>query len=657
MAWRMRLLALVTAVFATALWACSDDGSEGVPDGGDTDTVPDPICLEPGDGPYGLTFTDVTEELGLGPEAMKATGSLVSIADVDGDHWPDIALSKGSTARETPETPAGLYRLLLNNGDGTFADATFTSGLFTARDGTEGRASSYVVFADVDNDGDKDALGAVVEDADNYATLEDGTSIYFNDGAGAFSIGPEQEFSNEVVNPLVGVAFLDYDHDGFLDLFTGHHYGAYGSLTTQIQDSLYAGDGTGAFADVTDEAGLTTLEYSSEDAPGGNTHKPTWGVTACDLDGDGWADLLTNSYGRQFNMLYRNLGGTYENLTMTSGFASDGNEVFSDNECFRCYCEDNADAGVCDDIPSAIVNCDQCSWISGQDDQPWRLGGNSSNAVCGDVDNDGDSDILEVELAHWHIGQSSDKTELLINDGFPATELTRPGNDVTGLVRDHVSGWNEGDLGGLLADFDNDGKLDALVASSDYAGTYSLLWQQQADQTFVEVGDDAGTRIDRSHGVAVIDYDRDGDYDIVSGTSLMRWSASDNPPAPDDVYAYVLRNETGAAANKIMLHVRGSGASGGANRDALGGRVTVTAGGTTYTREVQGPYGLDGIQNDELIIIGIGAACTADSVTVRWPNAALDEVTFTDVLANYVLVVEEGQPLVYRSLAEYAPGL
>jgi len=195
------------------------------------------------------------------------------------------------------------------------------------------------------------------------------------------------------------------------------------------------------------------------------------------------------------------------------------------------------------------------------------------------------------------------------------------------------------------------------VASSDYAGTYSLLWQQQADQTFVEVGDDAGTRIDRSHGVAVIDYDRDGDYDIVSGTSLMRWSASDNPPAPDDVYAYVLRNETGAAANKIMLHVRGSGASGGANRDALGGRVTVTAGGTTYTREVQGPYGLDGIQNDELIIIGIGAACTADSVTVRWPNAALDEVTFTDVLANYVLVVEEGQPLVYRSLAEYAPGL
>lgn len=655
MTWRNRLLALSLALLAAGLWACSGDEGDDNPDGGDTDTAPEPICLEPGDGPYALAFTDVTVELGLGPDDQRITGNLVSIADVNGDHWPDLALSKGSTVRETPEAPTGLYRLLLNNGDGSFTDATFTSGLYTARDGTEGRGGTYVVFADVDNDGDKDALGVVYEDAGNYSALQDWTSIYFNDGAGNFEIGPEQEFSPEVVNPMAGAAFLDYDHDGLLDLFAGHHYATYGVPASSVMDTLLQGDGAGGFTDVSAETGVATVPHTDAAAPAGGTHKPTWGATACDLDGDGWTDLLTSSYGRQYNQTFRNTGGAYENLTLASGYASDGNEDFGDNQFFLCYCQSNPDEPECAGAATPVISCDGNYWNAGTDDQPWRLGGNSSNVVCGDVDNDGDNDLLAVELAHWHIGQSSDKTELLINDGFPATAFARPGNEATGLTRTHVSSWNEGDLGGLMADFDNDGRLDVLVASSDYPGTYSLLWQQQADQTFVEVGDGAGARVHRSHGVAVIDYDRDGDYDLVSGTSLARWAATDNPPAPDDAYAYVLRNDTGAASNKIMLHLRGAGGSGGANRDAVGARVTVTAGGKTFVREVQGGYGLDGIQHDDLVIIGLGAACTADSVTVRWPNANMDETTFTDVLANHVAIIEEGQELSYQTLAAYAP--
>jgi hypothetical protein len=653
---RTKLLILALSALAAALAACSGDDDDDAIDAG-VDAGPEPICLEPGDGPYPLAFTDVTEELGLGPDALRITGNLAAIADVNGDHWPDLALSKGSTARETPEAPQGLYRLLLNNGDGSFTDATFTSGLFTARDGTGGRAGTYAVFADVDNDGDKDALGVVYEDTGNYADLLDGTSIYFNDGTGAFAIGPEQDFSPDVVNPMAGAAFLDYDHDGLLDLFAGHHYGNYGYLNTTIEDSVLRGDGAGGFTDVTEEVGAGTVDWSSSAAPEGNTHKPTWGVTACDLDGDGWDDLLTDSYGRQFNQTFRNVGGMFENLTMTSGFASDGNEDYGDNQFYLCFCEAHPDEPACEGAGDPSIYCDglENSWTVGSDDQPWRLGGNNSNAACGDLDNDGDMDLLNTTIAHWHIGQSSDKTELLYNEGFPAAPFARPGNEATGLTRAHAPSWNEGDLGGLLADFDNDGRLDVFVASSDYPDTFSLLWQQQTDGTFEEIEEEAGALVHRSHGVAVIDFDRDGDYDIVSGTSLARWTATDDPPVPDDAYAYVLRNDLGAAANKLMLHVRGSGAAGGANRDALGARVTVTAGGVTYTREVQGPYGLDGIQNDELMIIGIGAACAADSVTVRWPNAALDEIMYENVLANYVVLIEEGQPLAYRTLAEYAP--
>jgi len=635
-----------------------DDGFDGggdVADTTDDDGWPEPACLTPGAGPYTLEFTDVTVEMGLGPEGLNMTGSGVTVADVNGDHWPDMALTRGQSAREDYQDPAGRYRLLQNFRGAEFSDFTWSSGLFRDREDLWGRASTFIIFADVDNDGDADAFSAVKHDYDNAASLPDRTSLLFNDGNGIFSHAPEQSFTNDQYDPVVGAAFLDYDRDGYIDIFVGHHYGHYGYLTSTVQDGLFAGDGTGSFTDVTDAAALTTYPYNPTTAAAGTNHKPTWGVTACDVDGDGWTDLMTTSYGRQFNNFYRNIAGTYSDLTLTSGFASDDNEDFSDNQFYLCFCQANPTEPVCTGAGNPSLNCAGMEnyWSEGFDDMPYRLGGNSSNTVCGDVDNDGDMDLLAVELAHWHIGQSSDLTELLINDDFPTNPFVRPGNQITGLTRAHIRSWNEGDLGGAMADFDNDGKLDVLVASSDYPGTFSLLWQQNADGTFTEVGESSGTRVHRAHGLGLIDYDRDGDYDLVVGTSLMRWSATDVPPKPDDAYAYLLRNDTGQAANKLMFHLIGKGTPGGSNRDATGARITVTAGGVTHTRELQGGYGLTGFQQDSLMIIGTGDTCVAEEVTIRWPNAAGSEVIYNDVPANYVMILEEDQPPVFQTLEEY----
>lgn len=654
----IRCLAWLGVSAVLLSWGCGSDESGGGGQGGAGGALPPEICLAPGAGPYGALFSDQTEALGLGPTGLNVAANNLTITDIDGDHWPDISTQKAAAApgRDNPATPAGSYRLLRNTAGIGFEDRTWTSGLYTARDGNQGRAVSFVMWGDVDNDGDADAFVATYRDADNLSDMLDSSSVYLNDGSGLFTIGPDQAFSPVPRDPVAGAAFLDYDRNGLLDLWIGHHYGRYGYLESSVQDSLFAGDGAGFFNDVTTPAGLETVTFAESAVANGNTHKPTWGVTACDVDGDGWTDLMTCSYGRQLNAFYRNRGdGSFEDLTLTSGLAHDANEDYSDNQFYRCFCESHPTNPACAGAEPASIVCDglENAWSVGSDDQPWRLGGNNSNAVCGDVDNDGDMDVMLVELAHWHIGRSSDKTELLLNDGFPEQPLVRPGAAATGIDRTRSGSWNDGDLGGALADFDNDGRLDALVASSDYPGTYSLLYQQQADGRYLEIGETAGVHVARAHGLGIVDYDRDGDYDIVLGRSLARWAASDSPPPPADAYVTVLRNEAGQNANKLLLHLEGAGGAGGANRDAVGARITVRAGGRTLMREVQGGYGLSGIEPDRLVIIGLGTACQAEQLVVRWPNAAGDELTLTNVLANYVLVVREGQEVEYQTLAQY----
>ncbi|MBN2803251.1 MAG: CRTAC1 family protein [Deltaproteobacteria bacterium] len=618
----------------------------------ETETELSPICLKP-KGESVIQFTDVTKSLGLDKSGLALTGSNITVADINGDNWPDFVTTSGGHEREDAFNPYGYYRLLINKSGKGFEDATWSSGLFKTREGIQGRAATFVLFADVDNDGDEDAFVNVFEDQSS-GKLPDQSDIYLNDGNGIFTPATAQSFTTGAFSPILSGAFVDYDHDGIVDLFTGQHFARYGDPYSSVMDSLFKGDGTGQFSDVSIAANVATVQPDNATLAAGTAHRPSWGVTACDLDGDGWPELMAAAYGRQLNTLFHNQkDGTFKEVGVASNVASDSNNDYSDNEYYLCYCQYHSSESVCAGANASVLVCDYLkdTWSPVYDVLPWRTGGNTSNLVCGDLDNDGDMDLLAVELAHWHIGDSSDKTEILYNDGFPAVPFSRPGNNVTGLERERITSWNDGDLGAVLADFDNDGRLDIMVASSDYPGTYSLLWHQNIDGTFTEVGAAANARIDRSHGLALIDYDRDGDYDIVSGTSLMRWSSTDTPPAPEDDFVYVLENTTGQDSNKLMIHLEGDGS---ANRDAIGARVTVVAGKDTYVREVQGGYGLTGFQQDKLMIIGIGAHCEVDSVTVRWPDAANSEEIYTGVMPNYVAIIRQGQPLAHQTAAMYA---
>ena len=636
--------------------AVNDDDSTGPQP--DEESV-EPICLKPGQGPYTLKFTDISEEMGI--KKLNAFGTQVTVTDIDGDKWPDIYTSLTSKVRENPDEPQNLYKLLKNVKGKSFEDVTFSSGLFTDKAGTNGIASTYVVFADMNNDGFQDAFNVVYVDNDtlsNEQFKEDYSRVYMNNGDGTFKYTGGNFILDDFYSAIAGAAFLDYDRDGVIDLFIGRQYNSYGNLSSCEQDTLMKGLGNGKFQNVVDgTSGLETEKFKEEIALEGRFNKPTWGVTACDLDGDGFSDILTSSYGRSYNALYRNKGnGTFEDLSISSNFAHDDNENYGDDQYFACYCEDasNKDTDYCSVSKGAKIDCSSIGtsgWDQGFSDQPYRLGGNSAGTLCGDFDGDGDTDLFQIELAHWHIGEASDKSQLIMNDGFPEKPLRRVSEEESGISRKRSGSWNDGDLGGFTADLDNDGKLDIYILSSDYPGTKSMLFQQQADGRFSNTAKEAEAQIARAHGGAFVDIDRDGDYDLIVGTSFMRWSTGDSDLSqkPEKQWVKVLRNDTGQDANKVIIDISGSTA----NRDATGARIIVKAGGKQFVREVQGAYGLNGFQNDHLQIIGLGDICEVEEIEIRWPDKEGTVTKYDKVFANYVLEINQETGLKHHKIEEY----
>jgi len=578
-------------------------------------------------------YVERTAEWGLA--ATGAQGTRLNIVDVDGDGWADLLVRRGGTQHDELGEGGARHTWLLRNVPGVgFEDVTVASNLLATRqphDPAIGRPNQVFAIADVDNDGDLD-LYSGTDTGDPAVALGETSELLLNDGAGRFVLGAEDGELRRAgaLDTPSSASFFDWDRDGLVDLWVGQTAG--GAAGEPQQSRLYRGNGQGGFFDMTAPAGLTTMPWRSIDLLNqGKCHSWSWSTAACDLNGDGMAELLSASYGRAPNLLFQwdTEAARYVNRSVASGYAYDEDFTWQDNQFARCYCRANPGADGCAGVPAPAMGCQQQNWTHEQDREAFRLGGNSGTTTCADLDNDGDLDLLVTEIHHWWAGEGSDESELLVNDGAADVTFARPGRAATGLTVPHaMEDWDEGHMTAAVFDFDNDGWPDLYIGASDYPGNRGLLYHHAGDGaplSFAEVPPADFFEHNRSHGVVAADFDHDGDLDLAVGHSRSRCYDY----LPNDCYetqqVRIFENVLGQDGNWLQVRLTGGPST---NRAAIGARVTVAAGGVTQTQEVDGGHGHFNTQSDLVLHFGLAAACEAE-VTVRWPDQALTTETAT----------------------------
>lgn len=529
-----------------------------------------------------------------------------------------------------------------------FRDVTAASGIkFTHFKGNQGISINLEEFgpgvcvADFDGDGWQDIY--FVNGRDRYGRgITVRNALYRNNRDGTFTDVTEKAGVPGTGYGL-GCVWGDYDNDGWPDLF----------VTQYGKNVLYHNNGDGTFTDVTDKAGVGGMEFG------------TWfhsGATFFDYDRDGKLDLYVGGYvalppdGRRYcdlggvqsscapsayegsaPLLYHNNGdGTFTNVTKAAGIYG----MSGKNLSVQAGDYDN------DGWPELFVANDGVAAFLYHNDGKGRFQetgitagmayntmGNAMAAMCislGDYDNDG---LLDLYISDFQ--KNSDHLWHNAGNGF-MDEVSKEAG-IVGPTRNVLS------FGGGFFDYDNDGWLDLFIANghvypeveqvspeTHYKQT-NTLFHNEGGKKFVEVSAEtgiAGLPARAGRGVAFVDLDNDGYVDVV---------VANNGDAPT-----ILRNQggSGGANGNHFVNFRLVGTK--SNRDALGARIRVVAGGISQIREIAagGSY----LSHSDLRAnFGLGKNSTAELVEIRWPNGA--QQTYRNVPADRFYLAEEGQGL------------
>ena len=444
-------------------------------------------------------------------------------------------------------------------------------------------------------------------------------ALYRNDGEGRFSDVTEAAGVGDRGYGMAAVA-ADYDNDGDTDLF----------VTNYGRDTLLNNNGDGSFSDVTDSAGVGDPRW-------------TVGATFFDFDRDGLLDLYVGGYllfdpdyrhyfaadgfpgplsyqGRR-DTLYRNRGdGTFENVSKTAGIENPDGRAMGIAAC-------DIDGDGDEDIFVANDGMENYLWRNRGDGSfentalatgtAFGQNGEATSAMgpeFGDFDLDGLVDLFVPDMGYGCLYRNTGK-------GWFEEKSARLG--VAAVLGQYTS-WS-----GNFLDIDNDGWLDIFVVNGDahhLEAEEDTLFLNRRGIGFEDISAKTGKTLSKKfvgRGSASGDFDNDGDLD------LLVLNLNDRPR--------LLRNDLGNKNHWLELRLIGTTS----NRDAIGARVRLTAGGSTQLRDVRTSSGYLS-QSDPRLHFGLGSSTVVDRIEVTWPSGTVQNLR--KIAADRLLTITEPEP-------------
>jgi enediyne biosynthesis protein E4 len=491
----------------------------------------------------------------------------------------------------------------------------------------------------------------------------------------------EHCLGDDEINTIVeatgsGCAFLDYDGDGWIDIYAvnGRYLeGVNDPESTfkgaKLGNHLYRNKGDGTFEDVTAKAGVADGGYGM-------------GVSVGDYDNDGRPDFYVTNYSG--NTLYHNNGdGTFTDVTAKAGVRGNGSwsvgAVFFDYDKdgkldlfvgnylefdpkYRLYYEADVYPGPLSYPPLQSIlyhNNGDGTFTDVTAKAGVTKKGRAMGALSADYDDDGWPDLFVANDAMqnylYHNNGNGTFTEVGLESGVA---FGQHGNAVASM-------------GGDFGDFDRDGKLDLMVPAMSYITFYRNLGKGLFEDVSVTLGIAKTSAQFWSWGGDFVDYDNNGELDllIVNGdghrlSEKQEQLLMKNEIGPDGKRMFVdvsrsageffdsrmvarglatgdydndgdtdffvlnidqpsklLRNDGGNKNNWIRVQLTGTKS----NRDGVGAKVTVRSGEWALTEERMSSSSYLS-QNDPRMLFGLGQHAKVDEVTVRWPSGKVQQI-------------------------------
>jgi len=496
------------------------------------------------------------------------------------------------------------------------------------------------------------------------------------------SIG-DDELSNIIESSCGGAAFLDYDRDGFIDIYvtsgTWVEKLSHGEKPAEMPGNrLFRNRGDGTFEDVTKKS----------DAAGGWY---TMGVSVGDYDNDGYPDLFLSCYGP--NVLLHNEGnGTFKDVTKKAGVAGKhecsvgsvwidfnndglldlyvGNYLTFDPEYKYYYAPDGFPGPMAYEAEKDYLyrnNGDGTFTDVTEETGIIDADGRAMGVGAFDYDDDGFMDIF-VANDHtmnylWHNEGGKTFTDKGIYSG---TAFSQAGEATVSMSVDFADFNNDGlidmflsddtycslykNIGGgvftdqanvsgiamqtaqfvgwssCFFDYDNDGDQDIFMTNGALKHLYGQedqLFENDGSGNFKDISGKLGSYFFEEHvgrGACLGDYDNDGDIDIFIVNLNDR--------------CIFLRNNKGNTGNWIIFSFTGTKS----NRDAVGVKVKIEYGGKTQIAQKRSTAGYLS-QNDPRLHFGLGNAEMIDKIEIRWPSGTFQ--ILENVKANQIVNIVE----------------